>query len=160
MKQVASVDDKFLQRLNTCNALLDRPLSETITFRSDGKDSPVKLGAEIEKMRQKTAELEEFFERKGKEWDAAKAAEDEAWERILQALKSQASPEDADGGVTDFMAKIDEEEKRALEVMDQIKKVSEAYAMQEFKLTSVQKYKEETDRVTEEMGNCMFYDAE
>jgi predicted nucleic acid-binding Zn-ribbon protein len=120
----------------------------------------VKLGAEIEKMRQKTAELEEFFERKGKEWDSAMAAEDAAWERILEALKSQASHEDADDGVTDFMAKVDEEEKRALEVMDQVTQVSEAYTMQDFKLTSVQKFKEETERVTGELGNSMFYDAE
>ncbi|KAH6686953.1 hypothetical protein F5X68DRAFT_232276 [Plectosphaerella plurivora] len=118
LKQVTSADDKFLQRLNTCNSLLSRPFSETITFRSDGKDSPVKMGAEVEKMRQKTAELEEFLQRKGKEWDAAKAAEDAAWERVLEALESQDSGKDMYGRIEDFMAQIDEEEKRALKIME------------------------------------------
>lgn len=129
LKQIASVDKRFLHRLNVCNDFISRPLAEVVSMRDKDGNGSVLLGEEVARMKKKTAELVDFFERKGREWDAAKAAEDEAWERILHALKSQDSGAGVDGRVEAFVAQVEEEERRAIAAMDEQQKVSISSAM-------------------------------
>ena len=124
LRHISLIDKKFLQRLDSLDANLRQPFAETRTYKEGCQDSSITINEAVEKLRRETVELEQFLGPKWKQWDAAKAAEDEAFARLIKHLENP----DPEGSFDKEVKRIKKEakklEEKVLDDLDELERVS------------------------------------